>query len=174
MVAKKVNTRVVCQNTLNIALGEKGDEFKIRHTQGMATKIEDAKRALGYADIYDEIFEQEAQLLFETEMSMGEFEKIVLEFFPEPEEDKKGNVKRWVDKVDTILDVWSGSTKSMENLPNNAWKGLQTLTEHNQWFRGIRKDDAENFLAAGAGFDLMTNRFRNRAFDRMKAFALSA
>lgn len=180
MIVKMVNTRVVCQNTLNIALGEAGAEFKIRHTQGMETKLQDAKKALGLAAIYDDVFEKEARLLFETEMTMTQFEKIVMDIFPEPEEDVRGSAKKWGDKMDTILDIWGNSTESVENLPDSAWKGLQVLTEHNQWFRGIRKDsrteepNTENFLAAGAGFDLVTNRFRTDVHQRMMEFALSA
>lgn len=174
MIVKMVHTRVVCENTLNVALGETGAEFKIRHTQGMDVKLADAKRALGLAAVYDDVFEAEAKALFEADMTMSQFESIVLDMFPEPEEDRKGNTKRWVDKVDTILDIWSNSTESVGNLPDSAWKGLQVLTEHNQWFRGIRNDSSENFLAAGAGFDLVTNRFRTDAFNRMKDFALTA
>jgi phage/plasmid-like protein (TIGR03299 family) len=179
MIVKMVNTRVVCQNTLNIALGEKGAEFKIRHTQGMETKIQDAKKALGLATIYDEAFENEMQALFEKEMTLTEFEKIVMDVFPEPEEDVRGSQKKWDDKMDTILNIWQNSTGSVENLPNNAYKGLQVLTEHNQWFRGIRKSsktgepNTENFLAAGAGFDLKTTEFRTEVFERMKEFAMA-
>lgn len=180
MIVKMVNTRVVCENTLNIALGEAGAEFKIRHTQGMETKLQDAQKALGLATIYDEVFEKEAQLLFQKEMTMTQFEKIVMDIFPEPEEDVRGSQKKWDDKMDIILDIWGDSTKSVTNLPDNAWKGLQVLTEYNQWFRGIRTDskteepNTENFLAAGAGFDLVTNRFRTETFGRLKEFALSA
>ena len=171
MTAKKVDLRVVCKNTLNIALGEGGAEFKIRHTQGMATKLEDARKALGFAELYDDVFEKEVQALFEAEMTMTQFERIVLDIFPEPDEEKKGALTRWENKIDTILDVWQDGTGSVTNLPNSAYKGLQVLTEHNQWFRGIRDNDEENFFAAGAGFDLKTNRFRTEAFERMKEFA---
>lgn len=179
MIVKMVNTRVVCQNTLNVALGEAGSEFKIRHTQGMETKIQDARKALSLASIYDEVFEKEMQSLFEAEMTMSQFESIVMDIFPEPEEDVRGSQKKWDGKMDTILNIWQNSTGSVENLPNNAYKGLQVLTEHGQWHRGIRKDktgnpNTENFLAAGAGFDVKTNEARNDAFARMKDFALHA
>lgn len=177
MIVKMVNTRVVCQNTLNIALGEGGAEFKIRHTQGMETKIQDARAALSLASIYDEVFEKEMQALFEAEMTMSQFESIVMDIFPEPEEDVRGSQKKWDSKMDTILNIWQNSTGEVENLPNSAYKGLNVLTGWNQWHRGIRKDktgspNTENFLAAGAGFDVKTNEFRTEAFERMKDFAL--
>lgn len=177
IIAKKTNTRVVCRNTLNIALSENGAEFSIRHTQKLEGRLGEAKLALGFADDYDAEFEAAMQTLYAKEMTMVEFEKIVLAEFPEPDAEKAGAYTRWENKIDTIMDVWSGSTKSMENLPNNAYKGAQTLWEHGQWFRGIRKDsetevpNVENFLAAGAGFDKPTNDFRNRVMGRFMEFA---
>lgn len=179
MVVKMVNTRVVCQNTLNVAMGEAGAEFKIRHTQGMETKIQDARKALSLASIYDEVFEKEMQALFEADMTLTQFENIVMDIFPEPEEDVRGSLKKWNNKMDTILNVWQNSTGEVENLPNSAYKGFNVLTGWNQWHRGIRKDkngnpNVENFLAAGSGFDVKTNEFRTEVFGRMKEFALSA
>lgn len=177
IVFKKVNTRVECANTLNIAMHENGAEFSVRHTQKLEERLADAKRALGFADDYDEEFEAAMQTLYAADMTMTQFEAIVMKEFPEPDAEKAGAHTRWENKIDTILDIWQGSTKSMESLPNNAYKGLQVLTEHNQWFRGIRKDsetetpNIENFLAAGSGFDKPTNEFRTRVYGRMMEFA---
>jgi phage/plasmid-like protein (TIGR03299 family) len=174
MIVKIVNTRVVCQNTLNIALREMGNEIGIRHTQGMATKLEDARKALGFVDLYDEVFEEEAKALFEADMTMVEFEKIVMDIFPQPEDNVRGRETKWNNRMDRILDLWSNASGSVENLPDNAWKGFQVITENNQWDRQIRKNGAENFLAAGAGFDKVSNDFRTDAFERFREFALSA
>lgn len=177
IVFKKTNTRVVCWNTLNIALNENGAEYSVRHTQKMEGRLAEAKQALGFAEEYDAEFEVAMQTLFAKEMTMTEFERIVLAEFPEPDAEKSGAVTRWENKIDTILNVWSDSTGSVTNLPNNAYRGLQVLTEHNQWFRGIRKDsetdipNVENFLSAGAGFEKLTNDYRNRVYGRMMEFA---
>lgn len=177
IVAKKVNTRVVCANTLNIALKENGAEFSLRHTQNLEGRLAEAKLALGFADDYDAEFEAAMQTLYAKEMTMVEFEKIVLAEFPEPDAEKAGAYTRWENKIDTILNVWQDKTESVTNLPNNAYKGLQVLTEHNQWFRGIRNEQGtenpnfENFHAAGMGMEKPTNDFRNRIYGRMMEFA---
>lgn len=170
MVAKKVNTRVVCANTLNVAMGEIGESFRIRHTQGMTTKIEDAKRALGFADAYDDAFEKEAKALFAVKTTDQKFWGMVKEMFPEPENDIKGSLKKWTTKTDRLVDVWDNATGSMDNLPKNKWRALQAFTESNQWDRSIRSGNVENFLAAGAGFDSQTNLFRNNALALVKSF----
>lgn len=179
IVAKKVNTRVECANTLNIAMKENGAEFSIRHTQKLEGRLGEAKLALGFADSYDAEFEAAMQTLYAKDMTLREFDKIVKAEFPEPDTEKAGAYTRWENKMEAIQGIWRGSSRSMDGLPNNAYKGLQVLTEHNQWFRTIRKDsetevpNVENFLAAGAGMDKPTNDFRTRVFGRMMEFATS-
>lgn len=173
LVAKKTNTRVVCQNTLNVALNGIGDEFKIRHTQSIAKRVEEARKALGFADKYDSAFEIEAQKMIEAEMTKIQFHNVIQDFYPEPDADNKAGYTRWENRIDRLMDLWNNETDSVSNLENTAWKGLQVITENQQWDRGIRKGDAENFLAAGAGFDNVTNAFRTKAFNRFRDFALA-
>jgi len=179
IIAKKVNTRIECANTLNIGMRENGAEFSIRHTQKLEGRLAEAKLALGFAEDYDKEFEEAMKVLYAKEMTLTQFDRIVKAEFPEPDAEKAGAYTRWENKIDTIRSVWRGSSRSMDSLPNNAYKGLQVLTEHNQWFRGIRKDsetdtpNVENFLAAGMGFEKPTNDFRNRVFGRMMEFATS-
>ncbi len=48
-VAKRIKTRVVCNNTLTAALREDGRDFKIRHSQNMKDRVEQAMEAIGLA-----------------------------------------------------------------------------------------------------------------------------
>ena len=50
--------RVVCQNTLNIALKGAKQSFKLRHTQSIDGKIAMAREALGMSFVYMDNFEQ--------------------------------------------------------------------------------------------------------------------
>ncbi|PWB43390.1 MAG: hypothetical protein C3F10_11940 [Dehalococcoidia bacterium] len=63
---KLVSTRVVCANTLNIALREKGERIGIRHTASAEANIESAAKALGLVARQQretmERFEQLAQM----------------------------------------------------------------------------------------------------------------
>lgn len=169
LIAKKVNTRVVCQNTLNFAMGERGDEFRIRHTQGMETKLADAQAALGFAQAYDDVFEAEAQRMIETQVTKDAFVKIVKGIYPEPDDNARGRQSKWEYKMDALMSIWEGKTGSMENLDDSAWKAVQALTEHQQWFREVRSGKDENMFAAGAGFDNVTNDSRNDIWQRVLA-----
>lgn len=169
LLLKKVNTRVSCSNTLNFAMKEIGDEFRIRHTVGMATKLADAQLALGFAKQYDDQFEVEMQRMIQTQMTKDKFLEIVKDIFPQPEDNARGREAKWEFKVDALMTIWENGTGSMDNLDDTAWKALNTLTEHQQWFREVRSGKTENFFRAGAGFDNVTNDDRQEIFERVLA-----
>ena len=56
--------RVVCQNTLNLAMKSAKQSFKIRHTQSVEGRIQVARETLGLALGYFDEFEKEAQSLY--------------------------------------------------------------------------------------------------------------
>jgi len=89
--------RVVCANTLNLALGSGvgrnrtvKQSYKIRHTQTASGKIQAAREALGLANAYMDEFDLVAKAMIETQITQDKFMEIVLKAYPRPEEDKKG------------------------------------------------------------------------------------
>ena len=79
--------RVVCQNTLNLAMRSAKQSFKIRHTQTADGKIQVARETLGLTLGYFDVFEQEAQELFKQEITDKQFNDIVLAAYPKPDKD---------------------------------------------------------------------------------------
>ena len=166
-------TRVVCWNTLNFALRTAKQYFKIRHTASMDGKIAAAKAALNVSSHYMDVFEAEAKELFEAEITKVQFEQIVKSLYPEPEVTEARGTKaaktRWDDKFSRIMSIYTGPTNV--TITGTAWGAVNALTEENQWYRNVRAGNVENALAAGAGFDLVTNQFRSKALQVVKAFA---
>ena len=76
--------RVVCANTLNVALNrtKKKDgvkqSFKIRHTQTAEGKIAVARQALGMANSYMDEFDKMAHAMIQKEISAKDFNDIIL------------------------------------------------------------------------------------------------
>ena len=67
--------RVVCQNTLNMALKGTKQSFKIRHTNGTDSRLNEARRVLGLTFDYMDSFAGIANSLFETPVdSKGVFD----------------------------------------------------------------------------------------------------
>jgi phage/plasmid-like protein (TIGR03299 family) len=159
--------RVVCSNTLNMALKGTKNTIKFRHTQSVEGKVLHARQSLGMATTYFDAFEKEAQELFATAVTNNKFDAIIKALYPEPDAEAKGATTRWDNRRDRLFDLWNGPTNA--NIANTGWAAFNALTEENQWYRQVRSGNLENGLAAGAGFDDATNRFRTDALNAVKA-----
>ena len=164
--------RVVCANTLNLALGAKRGKnaikqsFKIRHTQTANGKVAIAREALGLANKYMDAFDVMAKAMIEKEITAGQFNDIILAAYPKPEKDSKGAVKKWENKVDVINDIYTGQFNGM--IAGNAWGAFNALTERLDWHRNSRGGNTESMLAAASGFDATITAEKNRLLGIVK------
>ena len=162
--------RVVCANTLNLALGSKRNKikqsFKIRHTQTANGKVAIAREALGLANVYMDAFDVMAKAMIEKEITAGQFNDIILAAYPKPEKDSKGAVKKWENKVDVINDIYTGQFNGM--IAGNAWGTFNALTERLDWHRNSRGGNTEAMLAAASGFDATITAEKNRLLGIVK------
>lgn len=162
--------RVVCQNTLNMALRGAKQTFKIRHTQKADDKITAAKDALGLADKYIDIFEAEATALMDAKVTDDQFWDIINFAYPAPEKDAKGSLKKWETKTDLIWDIWHGDTQT--GIVGTGWGAVNALTERLDWYRQSRGGNDENIFAARSGFDPVINAEKGRLLNLVKDVVL--
>ena len=162
--------RVVCANTLNLALGARGkgpkQSFKIRHTQTAEGKIAIARETLGLANKYMDAFDVMAQQMIQKEITAQQFNEIILAAYPKPEKDSKGSIKKWETKVDVINDIYTGEFNGM--IAGTAWGAFNALTERLDWYRSARGDNNESLLAAASGFDATITAEKNRLLTIVK------
>ena len=158
--------RVVCANTLNLALNrtKKRDgvkqSFKIRHTQTANGKVQVARETLGLANKYMDEFDKMAHAMIGKEVSAQQFNEIILAAYPKPDKDAKGSFKKWENKVDLINDIYTGEFNGM--IAGNAWGAFNALTERLDWYRSARGVNNESLLASASGFDPAINAEKNR------------
>jgi len=164
--------RVVCANTLNLALnttkrksGVK-QSFKIRHTQTAEGKIAVARQTLGLANAYMDEFDKMAHAMISTEITAQQFNDIVLAAYPKPEDEKKLALTKWTNKVDTLNDIYTGEFNGM--IAGTAWGAFNALTERLDWYRSSRGGNNENMLASASGFDPAINAEKNRLLKIVK------
>ena len=171
--------RVVCANTLNLALGGVGrkknkgikQSFKIRHTQTANGKVQIARETLGLANAYMDEFDKMAKELFEKEITKATFDKIVATAYPMPDKDKKGAFKKWENKIDLLEELYVADTNKMIN--KTAWGAYNTLTERLDWYRPARAGNNEGILAAASGFDTVINAEKNKLLGIVKEIAFA-
>jgi phage/plasmid-like protein (TIGR03299 family) len=158
--------RVVCANTLNLALssfkGKKAakQSFKIRHTQTAEGKIAVARETLGLANKYMDEFDLMAKAMIEKTVTDNQFLEIVSKAYPAPEKDAKGSIKKYDNKVDLIQSIYRGQFN--DTIAGTAWGAFNALTERLDWYRSARGGSNESILASASGFDPMVNAEKNR------------
>lgn len=160
--------RVVCQNTLNMALNGSKQSFKIRHTATVGGRIDEARRVLGLTFGHMDAFEAMARELFETTVTDVQFDKIVKELYPAPEDGAaKAAVTRYEAKVDIIHGLYKSSPTG-ENIRGTAWGVLNAFTERIDYYRQGRKG-TESITAAASGFDPVVNAEKNRVLTAVRS-----
>ena len=163
--------RVVCQNTLNMALSGVKQTYKIRHTQTVQGKVAAAREALGIAHKYLDEFDKQAQEMITQEINDKQFFDIITAVYPKPEQDAKGSMTKWENKIDTLNTIYNGET--CVNIKGTAWGAYNALTERLDWYRNPRGGNAESVLAAASGFDAATNAAKNAMLKAVRQVAMA-
>jgi len=171
--------RVVCANTLNMALsslkGKKKDApkqtFKIRHTETAEGKIAVAREALGMANAYMDEFDVMAKAMIEKTVTDNEFLKIIQLAYPAPEKDAKGSFKKYDAKVDMLQGIYKGAYN--DTIAGTAWGAFNALTERLDWYRSARGGSNESILASASGFDPVVNAEKNRLLQIVQSVVMA-
>ena len=81
-------TRVICSNTLNLAIKSAKRCFSFVHKGSVSARIEEARQVLGLADTYMKALNTEMEKLAMVKISPIQFEKVVLPALVKVDEDK--------------------------------------------------------------------------------------
>jgi len=160
--------RVVCQNTLNLAMKNAKQSFKIRHTQSVEGRIQVARETLGLALGYFDEFEKEAQSLYSQAITDAEFSKLITTLYPKPDKDLKGAMKKWENKVVLIDDLYHNSPTNA-TIKGTKWGAFNALTERLDYYRSGR-GNSETLMAGASGFDPILTAEKNKILKLVKSF----
>tara|TARA_B100000902_G_scaffold227942_1_gene216393 strand:- start:2275 stop:3237 length:963 start_codon:yes stop_codon:yes gene_type:complete len=130
--------RVVCANTLRMALGDMRNSFSFRHTKNLQGKVAQARSILTQSYKYVDAFQLEMEKLLDTEVTNDRFREIMDTVLPIPEPTTE-NIKA-VTRVSNIR----GEITSLFNKPefetqrNTAWALINATSNYEQWKASIR------------------------------------
>lgn len=155
--------RVVCQNTLNLALANHVNVFRVRHTTNAEKKIRtEARRALDMSFAYIADFEDEARKLIETSLTQTQFEEIVARAFGPAEDAPPRTAARATKRLEEMFALFGARTQ--DGIHGTAWAGLNALTEWADHFSGVRGGDHDTSRAVKA---IKDPAFKNQAMALM-------
>lgn len=160
--------RVVCQNTLNLAMRKAKQSFKIRHTQSVEGRIQIARETLGLALGYFDEFEKEAQALYTQSITDLEFNKLITSIYPKPDEDASKIAKtKWDNKITLLNDLYFSSPTNA-TIKGTKWGAFNALTERLDYYRSGR-GNSETLMAGASGFDPIITAEKNKILTAVKA-----
>ena len=119
--------RVVCQNTLNIALNTAKRKWSTKHVGDMQSKLEEAKLCLRMADSYMANLDVEADRLANAKLYEEEIEKILDEMFPVDDkttERKKSNILQFKQNFWKAYDM-----PDITKFGSSAWRGVNAMSD---------------------------------------------
>lgn len=119
--------RVVCQNTLNIALNTARRKWSTKHIGDMQSKLEEAKLCLRMADSYMANLDVEADRLANAKLYREQIEEILDEMFPADDntsERKKNNIIQFKNQFWTAYNM-----PDIQKFGESAWRGVNAMSD---------------------------------------------
>ena len=136
--------RVVCANTLRMALGDMRNSFSFRHTKNLTGKVAQARSILVQSYNYVDAFQLEMEKLLDTEITNDRFKEIMDTVLPIPEPTQE-NIK-----AVTRITNQRGEISSLFNRPefetqkNTAWALINATSNYEQWKSSIRRKSSRS------------------------------
>jgi phage/plasmid-like protein (TIGR03299 family) len=162
--------RVVCQNTLNMALNGAKQSFKVRHTAKQADRVAEARRVLGLSFAHMDEFDAMAKDLFQTSFTNKQFDELMLAVYPQPDVASKAAFTKHTDKVDFIKALYLNSP-TQQGITGTAWGALNAMTEHLDYFRAGKSGQTEGLMSAASGFEAGINSQKARILSIVRDMA---
>jgi phage/plasmid-like protein (TIGR03299 family) len=136
IILKNVATRVVCANTLGVALGERGGAtWRVQHTASAKERLEEAGKAFRRIAESYETFGELANVLAVTRFSGRQMQSNIDQVLPVPEDDR--DHRRILTEREKVLRLYETAT-GVEKLRGTAWAAFQGWTEYADHHRALR------------------------------------
>lgn len=122
--------RVVCMNTLNVALRSATKHTSLRHCQSNIDKITDVQEALGLVNEYYSEFGEMAEYLASKQLKINDFEAFLDAIGLQPIDGEMSTQTRNVrDKISGIFEGATG-TETIKQTRWTAWSAFNSVVEY--------------------------------------------
>ncbi|BDG61951.1 DUF932 domain-containing protein [Caldinitratiruptor microaerophilus] len=134
--------RVVCQNTLNLALQGANRIWSVRHTLSIHDRLDEAARTLGLARRYMERLDEFARHMVAQPFEDSDWQGLVEKLIPMPENPKKPDgvaVEHVFQRRQALHEALQAV--DLEPFRKTKWGALQAVVDFAQHFPPIRKTE---------------------------------
>ncbi len=165
--------RVVCQNTLNIALSGAQARASLRHTATIGLRVEEVREQLGIIHAKFGIFEEAAKRLAAVQLTREAFGNYLKNVGLAPEDKEKAptRAKKIMEEVIQLFEMGKGA-----NLPGargTAWGAFNAVAEYADYVRASREKDGDDGAHSRAKSILFGSgaALKQKAWDKALALA---
>jgi len=136
--------RVVCNNTLTMALQGRNDGFSLRHTASVEGKLVQAREALGFAvQTYNKI-ELKLNWLADQKFTDLQMDQLVKTLCPSDSETDLAT--KTVNNRETIKTLFANGIGIDASNRGTAWAAFNAVTEYADHHKTVRGNDPSNRL----------------------------
>lgn len=131
--------RVVCMNTLRLAIAKSNRSFTIRHTTNYKQSMDIARKTLGLSFEYLDGFEAEVQAMMSQSVTDSEFDALLDAVWKlDTETELKGKTSRNAKKRDEVKAILLHDP-AVKDYRGTAWGALNAFNTWEQWVAPVRK-----------------------------------
>ena len=171
--------RVVCRNTMNVALSGNETHFKAKHTSGIMRRVNDARELLGLSEAYFEMFMRGVERLVDARMTEGDMNDFSRRILGIEANAKAEDIKE--PATSALLALPELFVAGQGNGGENAWDAFNAVTEYVDHVRPIGRSVA---TFANRSVDIQDKRLdaawfgtgkmlKQGAWDDLQRFALN-
>lgn len=157
--------RVVCQNTLNLAIStsKKGEKISMRHTFKVSEKLEDVREQLGIINYQYSVFEELSQRMTKVEINKKEFD-VFLEKIGLISRDTENKLSTRAENImnDVTAVFEHGRGNDLPGVKGTAWGALNSVVEYVDYGRTSKGDNRAKSILYGSGANI-----KQKAWDYM-------
>lgn len=144
-----VMIRVVCMNTLTLAVNGAQYKWSMPHVGDLQGKVQEARETLQMTFKYSEEFADLGEKLIHTKMSDDKFHRVLTTIIPQR--------PRTEQTIENIVEMYK--TSKYNGFQGTAWGGLNAITEYYEHGRAGLEDEA-SLINTTDGF---IHKYRNQA-----------
>lgn len=119
--------RIVCNNTLNMALNSAKRQWSTKHVGDMQSKLEEAKYCLQMADKYMQRLDEEADRLANAKLYREQIDEILDELFPIEDKDTERRKRTVQAEKDNFYVAYY--MPDIEKFRDTAWGAVNAMSD---------------------------------------------
>jgi len=125
--ASLVTVRVICNNTLNLALSSAPRSWSIRHSSKVEARLQEAHKTLFHATAYMDKFKVEAEKMASIKISKSQYERIVEKLFVIDDDMSDREKKNKELLRQGAMEAYA--VPDLNNIRGTAWGALSAISD---------------------------------------------